>query len=100
MRPASSGVGQPIPRLALSNGIRSAAVGRSTTLANEVAGQGITVNVALPGRIETECVAEPDAANAQRQGKRPEAPDPAQPDLTPRRCRAAAPPGRAMREFG
>lgn len=69
MRPASSGVGQPIPRLALSNGIRSAVVGWSKTLANEVAGQGITVNVVLPGRIETERVAELDAANAQRQGK-------------------------------
>ncbi|APF35974.1 3-oxoacyl-ACP reductase [Chelatococcus daeguensis] len=69
---ASSGVEQPIPRLALSNGIRSAVVGWSKTLASEVAGQGVTVNVVLPGRIETERVEELDAANAQRQGKTPE----------------------------
>lgn len=62
----SSGVEQPIPNLALSNGIRSAVVGWSKTLANEVAGDGITVNVVMPGRIHTERVDELDAAASKR----------------------------------
>lgn len=66
---SSSGVEQPIPNLALSNGIRSALVGWSKTLATEVAGQGITVNMVLPGRIETERVGQLDAAAAGRTGK-------------------------------
>lgn len=69
---ASSGVEQPIPRLALSNGIRAALVGWSKTLAGEVAGDGITVNMVLPGRIQTERVDELDRAAAARQGKDPE----------------------------
>ncbi|MBD3665601.1 SDR family oxidoreductase [Sulfitobacter aestuariivivens] len=62
----SSGVEQPIPNLALSNGIRSAVVGWSKTLANEVAADGITVNVVMPGRIHTQRVDELDAAAAKR----------------------------------
>lgn len=66
---ASSGVVQPIPNLAMSNTLRSALVGWSKTLASEVAADGVTVNVVLPGRIETDRTVELDAANAQRQGK-------------------------------
>lgn len=62
----SSGVEQPIPNLALSNGIRAAVVGWSKTLASEVAADGITVNVVMPGRIHTERVDELDAAAAKR----------------------------------
>lgn len=62
----SSGVEQPIPNLALSNGIRSALVGWSKSLANEVASDGITVNVVMPGRIHTQRVDELDAAAAKR----------------------------------
>lgn len=69
---ASSGVEQPIPRLALSNGIRSAVVGWSKTLAAEVASQGVTVNVVLPGRIHTERVDQLDQAAADRTGTTPE----------------------------
>jgi len=69
---ASSGVEQPIPRLALSNGIRSAVVGWSKTLAAEVASQGVTVNVVLPGRIHTERVDQLDQAAADRAGTTPE----------------------------
>jgi 3-oxoacyl-[acyl-carrier protein] reductase len=65
---ASSGVEQPIPRLALSNGIRNAVVGWSKTLSNEVAAQGVTVNMVLPGRIETDRLKQLDGAAAQRQG--------------------------------
>jgi 3-oxoacyl-[acyl-carrier protein] reductase len=66
---ASSGVEQPIARLALSNGIRSALIGWSKTLAAEVAADGVTVNVLLPGRIHTQRVDELDAAAAGRSGK-------------------------------
>jgi 3-oxoacyl-[acyl-carrier protein] reductase len=66
---ASSGVEQPIPNLALSNGIRAAVVGWSKTLSNEVARDGVTVNVVLPGRIHTARVDELDAAAAKRTGK-------------------------------
>jgi len=65
----SSGVEQPIPRLALSNGVRSAVLAWSKTLAGEVAAQGITVNVVMPGRIQTERVGELDQAAASRSGK-------------------------------
>lgn len=65
---ASSGVEQPIPRLALSNGIRAAVIGWSKTLASEVAGSGVTVNVVLPGRIHTERVDQLDDAAAARGG--------------------------------
>jgi 3-oxoacyl-[acyl-carrier protein] reductase len=66
---ASSGVEQPIPNLALSNGIRAAVVGWSKTLASEVAGEGVTVNVVMPGRIETDRTGQLDAAAAGRTGK-------------------------------
>ncbi len=65
----SSGVEQPIPNLALSNGLRSALVGWSKSLSNEIAGDGITVNVVMPGRIHTQRVDELDAAAAKRTGK-------------------------------
>jgi 3-oxoacyl-[acyl-carrier protein] reductase len=66
---ASSGVVQPIPNLVISNALRSSVVGWSKTLANEVAKDGITVNLVLPGRIHTDRVDELDAANAKAQGK-------------------------------
>jgi len=66
---ASSGVEQPIPNLALSNGIRAAVVGWSKTLAAEVAARGVTVNVVLPGRIHTDRVDQLDQAAAQKQGR-------------------------------
>lgn len=64
----SSGMEQPIPNLALSNGVRGAVRGWSKTLATELAPAGITVNVVLPGRIHTERVEQIDRANAERQG--------------------------------
>ncbi len=68
---ASTGVVQPIPNLALSNTLRSSLVGWSKTLSAEVAKDGVTVNVVLPGRIQTDRVEELDAANAKAQGKSP-----------------------------
>lgn len=66
---ASSGVVQPIPNLVMSNALRSSIVGWAKTLASEVAPDGVTVNIVLPGRIETDRTGELDAANAKRTGK-------------------------------
>ena len=65
----SSGIVQPIPGLALSNGIRGAVAGWSKTLAAEVAKDGVTVNLVLPGRVATDRVASLDAGAAERTGK-------------------------------
>ena len=51
----SSGIEQPIPNLAISNGIRSAVSGWSKTLSNEVAGNGITVNMVRVVLIQSVC---------------------------------------------
>ncbi len=66
---ASSGIVAPIPNLALSNALRSALLGWSKTLATEVAGDGVTVNMILPGRIATARVAALDKAASERTGK-------------------------------
>lgn len=68
----SSGVQQPLPNLALSNIGRAGLAGYLKTLAAEVAAEGITVNMVLPGRIDTDRVASLDAAAAQRTGRTPE----------------------------
>ena len=65
----SSGVVQPIPNLGLSNALRSSLVGWSKSLSNDLAGDGITVNMILPGRIHTERVDELDEAASKRTGK-------------------------------
>jgi len=66
---ASSGVEQPIPNLALSNGLRSAVLGWSKTLAAEVAKDGVTVNLILPGRIHTDRTTQIDSNAAKTSGK-------------------------------
>jgi 3-oxoacyl-[acyl-carrier protein] reductase len=63
----SSGVVTPIPNLGLSNGLRLSLVGWSKTLASEVAQDGITVNVVIPGRIATDRIRFLDEARAQRE---------------------------------
>ncbi|MGE6740610.1 SDR family oxidoreductase [Allorhizobium pseudoryzae] len=64
----SSGVVQPIANLALSNGVRAAIAGWSKTLASEVARHGVTVNMILPGRIDTDRVRELDTIKADKTG--------------------------------
>lgn len=64
----SSGVVQPIPNLALSNGVRGAIAGWSKTLAWEVAARGVTVNMVLPGRIDTDRVRELDTIKSSKTG--------------------------------
>jgi 3-oxoacyl-[acyl-carrier protein] reductase len=65
----SSGIIAPIPNLAISNALRMSLVGWSKTLAREVAKDGITANIVLPGRIATDRLGQLDAAKAQREGK-------------------------------
>ena len=64
----STGVVAPIPGLALSNIGRAALGGYLKTLAAEVAGEGVTVNMLLPGRIATARTEGIDAATAEREG--------------------------------
>ena len=49
----SSGMIIPIPKLAVSNTLRSAVGGYIKTLAEQVASDGVTCNMVLPGRVET-----------------------------------------------
>ena len=65
----SSGIIAPIPNLALSNALRMSLVGWSKTLAREVAKDGITANIVVPGRIATARVATLDSARAKREGR-------------------------------
>lgn len=65
----SSGIVAPLPNLAASNMGRAALAAYLKTLAGEVAADGITVNVVVPGRIATDRVASLDAAAANRSGQ-------------------------------
>jgi 3-oxoacyl-[acyl-carrier protein] reductase len=65
----SSGMISPIPGLAISNTLRASLMGWSKTLATEVAKNGITVNIVLPGRIATERLAQLDQIRAQKEAK-------------------------------
>lgn len=69
----SSGAVAPLANLAISNTLRMALLGWSKTLASEVAAQGITANIIIPGRIATDRVGQLDAAKAQRENSTPEA---------------------------
>jgi 3-oxoacyl-[acyl-carrier protein] reductase len=55
---ASSAVREPMPALILSNSHRSAILAAFKTLAHALAGDGITLNTLLPGRIATDRLAE------------------------------------------
>jgi 3-oxoacyl-[acyl-carrier protein] reductase len=63
----SGGVVEPIPSLALSNIGRAALAGYLKSLATEVAGDGVTVNMLLPGRMDTDRVRSLDATIAERE---------------------------------
>lgn len=63
----SSGVVAPLENLAISNTLRMSLLGWSKTLSAEIAAQGITANVMIPGRIATARVDQLDAAKAQRE---------------------------------
>src|SRR5262249_28706384 len=65
----SSGVVAPIPNLGLSNSLRLSLVGWSKTLAREVAKDGITANVVIPGRVATDRTKFLDESRAKRESK-------------------------------
>ncbi|QDX20865.1 SDR family oxidoreductase [Pandoraea pnomenusa] len=65
----SSGVIAPIANLGVSNALRTALLGWSKTLANEVAADGVCVNVVLPGRIGTDRIRALDEARANRESR-------------------------------
>jgi 3-oxoacyl-[acyl-carrier protein] reductase len=65
----SSGVVAPIANLGLSNVLRSSLLGWSKTLAREVAADGVTSNVVVPGRIGTRRTQALDEAKATREGR-------------------------------
>ena len=64
----SGSVREPIPRLALSTVMRAGVAGLVKTLADELSGDGIRVNNLVPGRIDTDRVAQLDAVTSQKQG--------------------------------
>lgn len=52
----SVSVKQPVKQLVLSNAFRAAVAGMARTLADEVAGKGITINILAPGYHETDAM--------------------------------------------
>jgi 3-oxoacyl-[acyl-carrier protein] reductase len=54
----SAGVREPIPNLMLSNAHRVSMINAFKTLARQVASDGVTLNSVLPGRIDTDRLAE------------------------------------------
>jgi 3-oxoacyl-[acyl-carrier protein] reductase len=65
----SSGVATPIPGLGLSNSLRGVLHGWSKTVSREVAKDGVTVNVLVPGRIATDRISQIEANRAEVLGK-------------------------------
>jgi 3-oxoacyl-[acyl-carrier protein] reductase len=68
---SSSAVKQPIEGLGLSTSARAASAGWARLLADELAGQGITVNTVLPGRFETDRVRWLRERRAEAEGRDP-----------------------------
>jgi len=64
---ASVAAKQPLPGLILSSTARAGVLGFAKALADEVAGNGITVNVVCPGFIATERIEDLTAARATRE---------------------------------
>ncbi|NMH91996.1 SDR family oxidoreductase [Pseudonocardia bannensis] len=68
----SSGVAEPLADLAASNVGRAALAAYLKTLSAEVASRGVTCNMLLPGRIDTDRVRLTDRARAEQTGSSPE----------------------------
>lgn len=64
----SSSVKQPLPNLLISNVYRPGIQGLVKHLSDELAADGIRVNMLSPGRIHTDRIDQLDAANAERTG--------------------------------
>lgn len=69
----SSGVVAPIANLGLSNALRLCLVGWSKTMSREIARDGITANIVVPGRIATDRIRLLDEAKAKREQRSVEA---------------------------
>lgn len=65
---ASTSLVTPIPGLTLSNAVRAMLAAWCKTLAAEVAADGVTVNLLLPGQIATDRLAELHAGRAAASG--------------------------------
>ncbi|MGH2401963.1 MAG: SDR family oxidoreductase [Candidatus Limnocylindria bacterium] len=65
----SSGVRQPIGDLVYSNAGRSVLAAWLKTTARTIAGEGVTLNGVLPGRIATPRIHELDSGRAEREGR-------------------------------
>ncbi|WP_026613498.1 SDR family oxidoreductase [Ensifer aridi] len=65
---ASTSIREPIPSLTASNALRSALAGWMKTLAGEVAVDGVTVNMLLPGRLATDRTLSFDRTDAASEG--------------------------------
>lgn len=65
----STGMIQPIPNIALSNVLRAAIVGWTKTLSEQVAQDGVTVNVLAPGSVATDRTASTARAAAEKSGR-------------------------------
>lgn len=68
MAVASTSIREPIPGLTASNALRSAVAGWLKTLAGEVAAEGVTVNMLLPGRLATDRTLSFDRMDAESEG--------------------------------
>jgi len=66
----SSSVREPVPGLAVSNGLRPGLAMVAKTMADELGPLGIRINGLLPGRIATDRVAELDALGGDPEGAR------------------------------
>src|SRR5438034_8036329 len=64
---ASVAAKQPLPGLILSTTARAGVLGFAKALADEVAAEGITVNVVCPGFIATERITELTESRAKRE---------------------------------
>jgi 3-oxoacyl-[acyl-carrier protein] reductase len=69
----STGAVQPIPVLGISNTLRAGLIAWSKSIAAEIAPDGVTINVLMPGRIATERVRLTDQATAERENTSVEA---------------------------
>jgi 3-oxoacyl-[acyl-carrier protein] reductase len=65
---SSTSIIEPFAALAISNSLRAALAGWLKTLAGQVAADGVTVNLLLPGSFATERIEELDRGAAERQG--------------------------------
>ena len=65
---SSTSIVEPFASLALSNSLRAALAGWLKTLAGQVAADGVTVNLLLPGSFATERIDRLDRDAAERQG--------------------------------